>query len=191
MTNEEWLRDQCNRYLNGQCATLSCLRRGGYDRDVEVKPDFDRATCHPHEVLKALESHAVTPTPVSVWLPIVQGEVTFPCVYGRPFLDQTLWVLYANPRLTDSTWTHWHPLSPFPQQLAPNEKAWAEYCRKHGIQCPDSRAQAAVKFTFLAGRASVRETTKRSRNETMTRHLNMTTTNQIEPSENIPNQKLV
>jgi hypothetical protein len=54
MTNEEWLKDQCNRYTNGQCSTLSCLRRGGYKRG-QVPVDYQLATCHAHEIVRKLE----------------------------------------------------------------------------------------------------------------------------------------
>lgn len=56
MTNDEWLKDQCNRYKNGHCGTLACLNRGGYDRNKEVAPDYTKATCHAHEVLEELKS---------------------------------------------------------------------------------------------------------------------------------------
>jgi hypothetical protein len=94
---------------------------------------------------------------VSAWLPIVQGEVTFPCVWAN--FTENVWATCSMRSAIETDgykhWTHWHPLSPFPEQLSPGEKAWAEYCREQGIQCPDSRAQAAVKSTFMAGRASI------------------------------------
>ena len=54
ITNDQWLKDQCNRYKNGRCQTLSCLKRGGYDRVAPVC--YDIATCEAHEVLCELES---------------------------------------------------------------------------------------------------------------------------------------
>ena len=54
MTNDEWLKDQCNRYANGQCHTTACLRRGGYIRGT-VPVNYELATCHAHEVLTELE----------------------------------------------------------------------------------------------------------------------------------------
>lgn len=53
MTTDEWLKDQCNRYRNGQCSTLSCLKRGGYTRGT--KPNYEKATCHPYETIVELE----------------------------------------------------------------------------------------------------------------------------------------
>ena len=49
--NIEWLKDQCNRYVNGQCSTLSCLRRGGYKVGGY---SYDIATCNPHEIILKL-----------------------------------------------------------------------------------------------------------------------------------------
>ena len=54
MTTDEWLKDQCSRYLNGQCFTLACMRRGGYEYG---KPEtLGNPTCHAHEALQELES---------------------------------------------------------------------------------------------------------------------------------------
>lgn len=54
--NDQWLKDQCNRYKNGQCTTLACVMRGGYkiDQDLQGKGDgYDPeiATCEAHEIL--------------------------------------------------------------------------------------------------------------------------------------------
>lgn len=96
---------------------------------------------------------------VSSWLPIVAGEVTFPCVFlvrDKQNPGLLMVEVAGNPSCSvPKEAIGWYPIPKQPEQLSPSEKAWAEYCRKHGIQCPDSRAQAAVKFTFLAGRASV------------------------------------
>ena len=51
-SNDEWLKAQCNRYVNGQCSTLTCLKRGGYVRGTP--PNYDTATCEPHEILTEL-----------------------------------------------------------------------------------------------------------------------------------------
>ena len=48
--NDEWLKNQCNRYVNGMCQTLYCLKRGGYPN---VK---DNPSCEPHEILCELQS---------------------------------------------------------------------------------------------------------------------------------------
>ena len=51
--NAEWLKSQCNRYVNGECHTLRCMKRGGYKHGkVET---YDCATCEPHEILLELE----------------------------------------------------------------------------------------------------------------------------------------
>lgn len=51
MTNDEWLKAQCNRYVNGYCNTLACLNRGG-PKDGPTKQRL--ATCEPHEILQEL-----------------------------------------------------------------------------------------------------------------------------------------
>ena len=48
------LKAECNRYTNGQCSTLACLKRGGYQRGD--KPDYETATCERHEQVMALET---------------------------------------------------------------------------------------------------------------------------------------
>lgn len=55
MTNEEWLKDQCNRYVNGICDLRRCLVRGGY-KEGPIGPDKYNflATCHAHEVLPTI-----------------------------------------------------------------------------------------------------------------------------------------
>ena len=52
--NDRWLKGQCNRYRNGQCATSRCLVRGGYVRGSALV-NLDAATCEAHEILKELE----------------------------------------------------------------------------------------------------------------------------------------
>ena len=64
MSNDEWLKYQCNRYANGQCSTLACLRRGGYKRG-DVPVNYDLATCHAHEVLVELENLRQQPASAS------------------------------------------------------------------------------------------------------------------------------
>jgi len=56
MTTDEWLKDQCGRYLNGRCYAAMCLRRGGHTQGGFTPEDYDRATCHAHETLQELES---------------------------------------------------------------------------------------------------------------------------------------
>lgn len=46
MTNEEWLKDQCNRLTYGVCRNAACVRRaGGNDKD---------GTCHAFEIHQRL-----------------------------------------------------------------------------------------------------------------------------------------
>lgn len=59
MNNDDFLKQQCNRYTNGICTTLHCMLRGGYVRGPhkpeEVQACYDKATCEPHEILCELE----------------------------------------------------------------------------------------------------------------------------------------
>lgn len=51
---EKLLSNQCNRYVNGFCASLKCLNRGGYDRTnikLDKPPDYNLATCEIHEAI--------------------------------------------------------------------------------------------------------------------------------------------
>lgn len=52
MNNDEFLKSQCNRYVNGYCSTRKCLVRGGW----KVGMNQDVATCESHEILVELES---------------------------------------------------------------------------------------------------------------------------------------
>ena len=52
--NEEWLKGQCNRYVNGQCNTLKCLTRGNGGKRPKAS-DYNLASCEAHEVLLELE----------------------------------------------------------------------------------------------------------------------------------------
>jgi len=47
------LKGECNRYANGQCQTLACLKRGGYTKGDPV--DYSIASCERHEQIDALE----------------------------------------------------------------------------------------------------------------------------------------
>lgn len=69
---------------------------------------------------------------VSTWLPIVQGEVTFPCVFGFWAPSGDTWIgIYRDSGPITSEFTHYHPLSQEPvKQLSPGEKAWAEFAAK-------------------------------------------------------------
>ena len=51
-SNDEFLKSKCNRYTNGFCHTLACLKRGGY-KGGSFKDDI--ATCEYHEVVQELE----------------------------------------------------------------------------------------------------------------------------------------
>lgn len=46
--NDQWLKDQCNRYKDGQCARFPCFERGGYPA---AGYDPEIATCEAHEIL--------------------------------------------------------------------------------------------------------------------------------------------
>jgi len=48
------LKLQCNKHTNGQCQTLACLKRSGYQRPA--KPDYNLATCEVHEQITAIET---------------------------------------------------------------------------------------------------------------------------------------
>ena len=50
--NDQWLRDQCEHYVHGQCNINRCLKRGGY---VNGKPETAKPTCEAHEILLELE----------------------------------------------------------------------------------------------------------------------------------------
>lgn len=54
VNNDDWLKKQCNRYANGECQTVACLKRGkGMDGTVHL--NYENATCEAHEILKELE----------------------------------------------------------------------------------------------------------------------------------------
>mgnify|MGYP001616204365 CR=1 FL=1 len=53
MNNDQWLKSQCERYVNGYCGTLACLRRGGYKGELPI--DFNKSTCEPHEIFEELK----------------------------------------------------------------------------------------------------------------------------------------
>lgn len=48
MNNDEFLKSQCNLYVNGRCDTHRCLKRGGYPSKVNP-------TCEYHEILLELQ----------------------------------------------------------------------------------------------------------------------------------------
>lgn len=52
--NDNWLKQQCNRYVNGKCSTVRCLFRGGVQH-TDKPINYDNATCEPHEILVELE----------------------------------------------------------------------------------------------------------------------------------------
>lgn len=55
--NDEWLKLQCNKYVNGVCASLLCLKRGlGNDRKKWKLPiDYSKSACESHEILLELQ----------------------------------------------------------------------------------------------------------------------------------------
>ena len=48
----EYHRSRCNRYVNGQCTTGACMKRGGWVGPMTV--DYALATCEAHETVVAL-----------------------------------------------------------------------------------------------------------------------------------------
>lgn len=46
-------RAQCNRYVNGTCANVACIKRGGWKGELPV--NYDVATCEAHETATNLE----------------------------------------------------------------------------------------------------------------------------------------
>lgn len=52
-TSIDLLKEQCNRYVNGQCALRKCLVRGGY---VGPPVNYDAATCEFHDAVKAIQA---------------------------------------------------------------------------------------------------------------------------------------
>lgn len=71
--NDEWLKSQCNRYVNGFCSTRACMVRGGYKPGITV--DYECATCEPHEILIELQNlRAQTAAPAMVPCPSCYGS---------------------------------------------------------------------------------------------------------------------
>lgn len=51
----ERLKSECNKYVNGKCYTIACMKRGKYyKRGGPCNPDC--ATCESHEQIIVLES---------------------------------------------------------------------------------------------------------------------------------------
>lgn len=48
------LKSSCNRYINGECNSLTCLKQGGYQRGS--MPDYSKATCERHKQVMELEA---------------------------------------------------------------------------------------------------------------------------------------
>lgn len=90
---------------------------------------------------------------ISSWLPIVQGEVTFPCVFlvrDKQNPGLLMVEVAGNPSCSvPKEAIGWYPIPKQPEQLSAGEKAWAEYCASKPI------AMTADKASFMAGRASV------------------------------------
>lgn len=66
MTNEEWLVDQCQRLKYGECHSMVCLRRGGYE-GIRGTWNTDCATCHAYEIhqeLKTQLDHPINTNPL-------------------------------------------------------------------------------------------------------------------------------
>lgn len=71
-TTVDLLKEQCNRYVNGQCQTRRCLVRGGYEGAGSV--DYEVATCEYHEAVQAVEKLVALETPLRSWLEMQSGE---------------------------------------------------------------------------------------------------------------------
>lgn len=54
----DWLKSECNRYVNGNCTTRSCYIRGGWDGKPITLSDFQsiKTTCMAHEILERLNN---------------------------------------------------------------------------------------------------------------------------------------
>lgn len=56
--NDEWLRNQCNKYANGTCYSARCLLPGGNGaimRFENGEVSYASATCEAHEVFQELQ----------------------------------------------------------------------------------------------------------------------------------------
>lgn len=56
MTREQVLKSlksECNRFVNGQCTTLACMKRGGYTSGIPGT--YDQATCAEREAVLAIQ----------------------------------------------------------------------------------------------------------------------------------------
>lgn len=79
-----YFEKQCNRYVNGQCMTLRCQRRG-YDYQRGAIPDYARASCEEHEAAvltrTATQSAEVRERTIEEWYPAKTAPKD-----GKPFL---------------------------------------------------------------------------------------------------------
>lgn len=55
MTNDEWLKSQCNRYINGVCLIKHCLVRGGEHSVCGDHQNYNKSTCEIHETIVRIQ----------------------------------------------------------------------------------------------------------------------------------------
>lgn len=61
MNTLELLKEQCSRYVNGECDSIRCLLRGGYRGGAPA--DNSLATCLIHEAAKAMNWQPIETAP--------------------------------------------------------------------------------------------------------------------------------
>ena len=101
MSNEQWLKSQCNRYVNGECHTSICYRRAGH---VSGPPKHDSATCEAHELLQEL-SNKTEDTKRLDWLEAQQAadpDPTLPAPTFRESIDMVMKAETKNEHENDS-----------------------------------------------------------------------------------------
>lgn len=53
--NLEFIKKECNRYVNRECTTLGCFKRGGWIRGGRKPPKDFEPTCQVHELVLYVE----------------------------------------------------------------------------------------------------------------------------------------
>lgn len=120
-----WKQD-CNRFVNGQCHIAGCLKRGGYNPVEHVPTNYDLATCPARETVLWLERLLAAPaSPLGQeWRPIEsapeiikESRVRFGQHLGKIWTlgDGMLVVVWH--RYGDGLPIWWHPLLPPPSAL--------------------------------------------------------------------------
>ena len=51
MKSDDELKAECNRYVNGHCSTVGCLKRGGWKQGDDYQASLERSTCDAHEIV--------------------------------------------------------------------------------------------------------------------------------------------